>query len=44
MCAPPDYVERLAEVDVPLILVGESVLAGARGLGGPPDPGRAAAG
>jgi len=43
MCAPPDYVERLAEVGVPLVVAGESVLEGARGLGGPPDPGQAAA-
>ncbi|MCS7477854.1 glycosyltransferase [Umezawaea endophytica] len=33
MCAPPDYVERLAEVGVPLVLVGEPVLEGADGLG-----------
>ncbi|MFD5090314.1 glycosyltransferase [Amycolatopsis thailandensis] len=45
MCAPPDYVERLAEVGVPHVIVGESVLEGARsGLGGPPDPAQAVAG
>nr|ACJ60961.1 VEG19 [uncultured soil bacterium] len=38
MCAPPDYVERLAEVDVPLVQVGQSVLEGASELGRPAGP------
>nr|ADU56054.1 hypothetical protein CA37-31 [uncultured organism CA37] len=44
MCAPSDFVERLAEVDVPLVLAGQSVLEGARGLGRPPEPGLVAEG
>nr|ADU56102.1 hypothetical protein CA878-24 [uncultured organism CA878] len=44
VCAPPDFAERLAEVDVPLVVVGQSVLEGARGLGGPPSPELAVAG
>ncbi|GLY02210.1 MULTISPECIES: glycosyltransferase [Actinoplanes] len=38
MCAPSDFAARLAETGVPLALAGEPVLAGARGLGGPPEP------
>ncbi|RSM55261.1 glycosyl transferase [Amycolatopsis sp. WAC 01376] len=34
MCAPPDYVERMAEVGIPLTRIGPPVRAGARG-GGP---------
>jgi UDP:flavonoid glycosyltransferase YjiC (YdhE family) len=37
MCAPSDFAERLAEVDVPLALAGRSVLEGAGGLGRSPD-------
>jgi chloroorienticin B synthase/vancomycin aglycone glucosyltransferase len=44
MCAPPDFVARLAEVEVPLVVVGQPVLEAARGLGGPPSPEHAAAG
>nr|ADU56144.1 hypothetical protein CA915-23 [uncultured organism CA915] len=43
MCAPSDFVTRLAEAGVPLALAGRSVLAGASGLGGPPEPGHVAA-
>ncbi|MFD2420203.1 glycosyltransferase [Amycolatopsis pigmentata] len=33
MIAPPDYVERLAEVEVPLVRIGPAVRKGARGKG-----------
>ena len=36
MTAPPDYVERLAEVDVPLVQIGPAVRKEARGEGPPP--------
>jgi UDP:flavonoid glycosyltransferase YjiC (YdhE family) len=36
MAAPPDYVERLAEVDVPLVQIGPAVRKGARKAGLPP--------
>ncbi|MFC3453294.1 glycosyltransferase [Amycolatopsis speibonae] len=35
MCLPPDYVERCAEVGVPMVPVGRAVRAGARGPGEP---------
>jgi vancomycin aglycone glucosyltransferase len=38
MCAPPDYVERLAEVGVTMVPVGESVRAAMHGTA-PPSPG-----
>ena len=43
MCAPPDYVERLAEAGVPMVPVGRPVRAGARGAGPPPGAAQVAA-
>ncbi|GAB3812925.1 glycosyltransferase [Micromonospora zhanjiangensis] len=36
MCAPPDFADRLAEVDVPLVPIGRAVREEAGELGGPP--------
>ncbi|TWG11272.1 chloroorienticin B synthase/vancomycin aglycone glucosyltransferase [Actinoplanes teichomyceticus] len=36
MCASPDYVERLAEVEVPMVPIGQPVRAGARKGAAPP--------
>jgi UDP:flavonoid glycosyltransferase YjiC (YdhE family) len=43
MCAPSDFVARLAEAGVPLALAGPSVFEGAGELGGPPEPAHVAA-
>ena len=43
MCAPADFVARLAETGVPLALAGRSVFETAGGLGGPPEPAHVAA-
>ncbi|WIM94459.1 glycosyltransferase [Actinoplanes oblitus] len=43
MCVPSDFAARLAELGLPMTLAGRSVFEGARGLGGPPEPGQVAA-